>query len=288
MQAHAHPQRSGSASHPSFLQVDRAVHGAGERGAVGEHRVGNPSPVVFTCPPWASIALRTISSWWADAERMASGNSSHRRVESSRSVNKRMFLDGNSATPTPRYAGRTPASLPVHVPFRHCRRRGRDRGGVRAVRSVVRLFCSRQCRRPPTRWGVASWRPCRSTRWPAAVHDAGSAGHVPAEHAYGHRFAERYVYGWSVETNTARPGRTRPSLGIGRTMYGVSLELLDRPGLSAGVRRDRTAQRRERRSTSSTGFHHIGTYDDVGFKLGVLGTTSGGGSVARHGRWHTP
>src|SRR6476659_993748 len=48
------------------------------------------------------MALRSTPSWPAKARRIASGNSSHRRVEPSRSVNKNVTVpDGNSATPTP-------------------------------------------------------------------------------------------------------------------------------------------------------------------------------------------
>ena len=63
----------------------------------------DPSPVVFTtCPPCAAIASRRISSWRASAACIASGCSSHRRVEPSRSVNKNVTVpDGSSATPTP-------------------------------------------------------------------------------------------------------------------------------------------------------------------------------------------
>jgi hypothetical protein len=60
----------------------------------------NPSPVVFTTePPCRATASRRISSWRANAACIASGCSSHRRVEPSMSVNKNVTVpDGISTT----------------------------------------------------------------------------------------------------------------------------------------------------------------------------------------------
>src|SRR5262249_33206215 len=58
-----------------------------------------PSPVAFTtCPPRDAIASLTISSCRASASCITSGCCSHRRVEPSRSVNKKVTVpDGNPA-----------------------------------------------------------------------------------------------------------------------------------------------------------------------------------------------
>ena len=103
--------------------------------------------------------------------------------------------------------------------------------------------------------------------WLVAVDDAGSAGHIVG-YAYGHRFAERDAYGWSVETSIYLHPDQR-GRGIGRTLYGALLELLTQQGYrqafgGIALPNDASVALHE-----SMGFHHIGTYNNVGFKLGA-------------------
>ena len=60
-----------------------------------------PSPAVEnTWPPLASIALRRISSWRANAAPIASGNESHNGVDPSMSVNRNVTVpEGVNAVP---------------------------------------------------------------------------------------------------------------------------------------------------------------------------------------------
>jgi phosphinothricin acetyltransferase len=85
-------------------------------------------------------------------------------------------------------------------------------------------------------------------------------------YAYGHRFAERAAYGWSVETSiyvreTARGRR------IGTTLYETLLTLLASQGYQqafAGIALPNPASVALH---EAIGFAHVGTYRDVGFKF---------------------
>ena len=85
-------------------------------------------------------------------------------------------------------------------------------------------------------------------------------------YAYGHRFAERAAYGWSVETSiyvreTARGQR------IGTTLYETLLTLLASQGYQqafAGIALPNPASVALH---EAIGFEHVGTYRDVGFKF---------------------
>jgi L-amino acid N-acyltransferase YncA len=108
--------------------------------------------------------------------------------------------------------------------------------------------------------------------WLVAVHgapDAGSDAETAADvlgYAYGHRFAERAAYGWSVETSiyvreTARGRR------IGTTLYETLLTLLASQGYQqafAGIALPNPASVNLH---EAIGFEHVGTYRDVGFKF---------------------
>ncbi len=103
--------------------------------------------------------------------------------------------------------------------------------------------------------------------WLVAVDDDGSPEHVLG-YAYGHRFAERDAYGWSVETSIYLHADAR-GRGIGRALYGALLELLTALGFrqafgGIALPNDASVALHE-----SMGFRHIGTYHDVGFKLGA-------------------
>ena len=95
--ATAHVTGHGSAAQRQ-LRVDRGVDGV--VGACREHAwIPVTACVLTTWPPCASTASRRIASWRARAGRIASGCSSHSRVEPSRSVNKNVHRPrGHSAT----------------------------------------------------------------------------------------------------------------------------------------------------------------------------------------------
>jgi len=105
--------------------------------------------------------------------------------------------------------------------------------------------------------------------WLVAVHGAPEDDDPNAHilgYAYGHRFAERPAYGWSVETSiyvreTARGRR------IGTTLYETLLTLLASQGYQqafAGIALPNPASVALH---EAIGFEHVGTYRDVGFKF---------------------
>jgi hypothetical protein len=82
-----------------ILDVQRAAHPPRQHAASGRRKTASmPSPVCFrTCPPLACTADASNSSWRASAARIASGCSSHRRVDVARSVNRNVTVPlGNS------------------------------------------------------------------------------------------------------------------------------------------------------------------------------------------------
>ena len=63
-----------------------------------------PSPVCLkTLPAWTSIALRKVSLWVSSATRMASASASHRRVDPSMSVNKKVTTPDGAAVFNPHH-----------------------------------------------------------------------------------------------------------------------------------------------------------------------------------------
>jgi L-amino acid N-acyltransferase YncA len=98
---------------------------------------------------------------------------------------------------------------------------------------------------------------------PGATHN--EHAHILG-YAYGHRFAERAAYGWSVETSiyvreTARGQR------IGTTLYETLLTLLASQGYQqafAGIALPNPASVALH---EAMGFEHVGTYRDVGYKF---------------------
>ena len=93
-----------------------------------------------------------------------------------------------------------------------------------------------------------------------------AAGAHVLGYAYGHRFAERAAYAWSVETSiyvreTARGQR------VGSTLYRALLTLLAAQGYRqayAGIALPNPASVGLH---EALGFEHVGTYRDVGFKF---------------------
>ena len=89
----ATPMRTGSAS------SRWACTAASTAGRAVANAAQTPSPVCLNNqPPWASIAARSTSSCAARAARMTSGSVSHRRVEPSMSVNRKVTVPDGCAT----------------------------------------------------------------------------------------------------------------------------------------------------------------------------------------------
>jgi phosphinothricin acetyltransferase len=85
-------------------------------------------------------------------------------------------------------------------------------------------------------------------------------------YAYGHRFASRAAYAWSVETSIYVRDTARGQ-GIGNMLYGALLALLAAQGYQqafAGIALPNAASVGLH---EAIGFRHIGTYRDVGFKF---------------------
>ena len=93
-----------------------------------------------------------------------------------------------------------------------------------------------------------------------------AAGTHVLGYAYGHQFAERAAYAWSVETSiyvreTARGQR------VGSTLYRALFTLLAAQGYQqayAGITLPNPASVGLH---EALGFEHVGTYRDVGFKF---------------------
>jgi L-amino acid N-acyltransferase YncA len=93
------------------------------------------------------------------------------------------------------------------------------------------------------------------------VHDRQILGY-----AYGHRFAPRAAYAWSVETSIYVRDTARGQ-GVGTMLYGALLTLLEAQGYQqafAGIALPNPASVGLH---EAVGFRHIGTYHDVGFKF---------------------
>jgi phosphinothricin acetyltransferase len=87
-------------------------------------------------------------------------------------------------------------------------------------------------------------------------------------YAYGHRFAPRAAYAWSVETSIYVRDGAR-GRGVGRTLYGALLPLLGAQGYRqafAGIALPNPASVALH---ESLGFVSVGAYREVGYKFGV-------------------
>ena len=85
-------------------------------------------------------------------------------------------------------------------------------------------------------------------------------------YAYGHRFAPRAAYAWSVETSIYVRDTARGQ-GVGTTLYGALLALLEAQGYQqafAGITLPNPASVGLH---EAMGFRRIGTYHDVGYKF---------------------
>ena len=97
--------------------------------------------------------------------------------------------------------------------------------------------------------------------WLVAADDG-----VVLGYAYGHRFAPRAAYAWSVETSIYVRDSARGT-GVGRALYDGLLGLLDAQGYEqafAGIALPNAASIGLH---EAVGFRHIGTYERVGFKF---------------------
>jgi phosphinothricin acetyltransferase len=87
-------------------------------------------------------------------------------------------------------------------------------------------------------------------------------------YAYGHRFAPRAAYAWSVETSIYIRDGSR-GRGVGRTLYDALLVLLGAQGYRqafAGIALPNPASVALH---ESVGFTAVGAYREVGYKFGV-------------------
>jgi phosphinothricin acetyltransferase len=87
-------------------------------------------------------------------------------------------------------------------------------------------------------------------------------------YAYGHRFAERDAYGWSVETSIYLHPDTR-GRGVGRTLYGALLELLTAQGYRQAFGGIALPNEASVALHESLGYRRVATYAAVGFKFGA-------------------
>jgi phosphinothricin acetyltransferase len=97
--------------------------------------------------------------------------------------------------------------------------------------------------------------------WLVAADDG-----VVLGYAYGHRFAPRAAYAWSVETSIYVRDSARGT-GVGRALYDGLLGLLDAQGYEqafAGIALPNAASIGLH---EAVGFRRIGTYERVGFKF---------------------
>jgi L-amino acid N-acyltransferase YncA len=97
--------------------------------------------------------------------------------------------------------------------------------------------------------------------WLVAADDG-----VVLGYAYGHRFAPRAAYAWSVEMSIYVRDGARGS-GLGHALYDGLLALLDAQGYEqafAGIALPNAASVGLH---EAVGFRHIGTYERVGFKF---------------------
>jgi phosphinothricin acetyltransferase len=93
------------------------------------------------------------------------------------------------------------------------------------------------------------------------------AGAVVA-YAYASRHRDRAAYRWSCDVTVyASPDVHRR--GVGRALYGRLLEILARQGFHAAYAGITLPNANSVGLHEAMGFRHVGTYSEVGFKLGA-------------------
>lgn len=86
-------------------------------------------------------------------------------------------------------------------------------------------------------------------------------------YAYGSPHRERAAYRWSVDVTIYLAERARGK-GLGSRMYRVLLNLLAKQGYRAAFAGIALPNEASIAAHESVGFTHLGTYVDVGYKLG--------------------
>jgi L-amino acid N-acyltransferase YncA len=87
-------------------------------------------------------------------------------------------------------------------------------------------------------------------------------------YAYASRHRERAAYLWSVDTTVyVAPAAHRR--GVGRALYGRLFDILPRQGFHRAHAGITLPNEKSVGLHSAMGFQHIGTYREVGFKLGA-------------------
>jgi phosphinothricin acetyltransferase len=85
-------------------------------------------------------------------------------------------------------------------------------------------------------------------------------------YAYGHRFAERDAYGWSVETSIYLHPDAR-GRGVGRALYRALVDLLTAQGYRQAFGGIALPNQASVALHESLGYRRVATYAEVGFKL---------------------
>ena len=88
-----------------------------------------------------------------------------------------------------------------------------------------------------------------------------------AGYAYAGTHRSRYAYGWSVDV-TVYVAEEFQRLGIGKNLYQNLLSILELQGAVNAFAGIALPNEPSIKLHESLGFHHIGTYENVGFKLG--------------------
>jgi len=92
------------------------------------------------------------------------------------------------------------------------------------------------------------------------------AGAVVA-YAYASRHRDRAAYRWSVDVAIYAAPRVHRH-GIGRALYSRLFEILERQGFHSAYAGITRPNEKSIGLHEAVGFQHVGTYDEVGFKLG--------------------
>ena len=87
-------------------------------------------------------------------------------------------------------------------------------------------------------------------------------------YAYASHHAERAAYRWAVDVTIYAAPQTH-GRGLGRALYSSLLDILAAQGFHAAFAGIALPNQKSIGLHEAMGFHHIGTYPEVGFKLGA-------------------